>query len=134
VPKPKDRLPTFAEVVAGLPEADASSGYRSGTWVGPIGRGSVTYPAGVVWRLLQSDPDPRVIRRKVRDREGLVFEVQVVGDVRQIGPDDRDDYWAEVRPYLTGSIDREAGDHSDFRVGLFQDDAGQSMVVFERSC
>jgi hypothetical protein len=133
VVKKKGRPDTFADVVANLPEPGPPY-VPTGTWESPIREGELEHPDGVLWELIERDPAPIAVARSVRRRDVLVVEMYGPIYTREIPHDERNAFWAEVKPYYTQTISREPGDQTDFRAGLFIDAAGQRLLLFERDC
>jgi hypothetical protein len=128
-----ERGKSFAGIVAEV-EASGGGGGPVVAWSQPVVDGEFTDEHGVRWELrgdgsiawkrleqLLKDPEVRVLR----------FYGNAVRDV-PLG--ERESFSAEIRPYLTGKVFREAGDMTDFLAGEFTDGQHNHLLVVEQSC
>jgi hypothetical protein len=125
----KKRAETLAELTARLPEPRPS-----GAWPTPISVGQLEYPPGSAWQLREADPKVQAVAREISRPDVLVLETYAPDEPHEIPYPGRDAYWADVAPYYAGTINREPGDQTDYRIGLFEDAAGRTMLFFERYC
>jgi hypothetical protein len=50
---------------------------------------------------------------------------------RELTLAERDQYWSQVSPYLTGKGDEPM---TDYEVGEFKDEAGESLLIIQKTC
>jgi hypothetical protein len=119
---------TFAELLAEVDEPTSPPP----DWPAPIPDDHWTDPDGVCWRRRGEDLSVKQIERLIRDPQVTVLHVYQ--SALFVPPEDRHDLWLRMRPYLTGKVDRDPCDYTDFRAAEFKYDARRSMLVIEEYC
>jgi hypothetical protein len=143
VPRPENRPEeTFAEAVERLKREQPDDGrlpdgdHQGRVWQSPIASGCWTDDSGQSWRRRGGDPTAKRVERLVLDPDVRARYFYLWYEEREVPPADRAALWDAVKPYYTGRVSRTPGDsdHTDYDVGEFKNDTGQSLVIVEKSC
>ncbi|GAA0950618.1 hypothetical protein GCM10009554_50820 [Kribbella koreensis] len=129
-----ERGKSFAAILAEV-EASGGPGESAVAWSQPVLDGEFTDEHGVWWQLRGGDalmPWKRV-QQLLGDPEVRVLRVYA-NEARDVLPEERESFAAEIRPYLTDTVVRTAGDYTDFLAGEFKDEHHNHLLVVEESC
>ncbi|WP_328330367.1 hypothetical protein OHA70_08550 [Kribbella sp. NBC_00382] len=124
---------SFAAIVAEV-EASRGAGGPVVAWSQPVVDGEFTDEGGVRWQLRGDGSMPwKRVEQLLKDPEVRVLRVYA-NEASDVLPADRESFSAEIKPYLTGKVLREAGDWTDFLAGEFKDEQHNHLLVVEQSC
>jgi hypothetical protein len=124
---------SFAAIVAEV-EASGGGGGPVIAWGQPVVDGEFTDEGGVRWQLRGDGSMPwKRVEQLLKDPEVRVLRVYA-NEASDVLPADRERFSAEIKPYLTGKVVREAGDWTDFLAGEFKDEQHHHLLVVEQSC
>ncbi|MFI5711177.1 hypothetical protein [Kribbella sp. NPDC051620] len=130
-----ERGKSFAAIFAEAEASGSGPSEPSVAWSQPVVDGEFTDEHGVWWQLRGGDelmPWKRV-QQLLRDPEVRVLRFYA-NEARDVLPEERESFAAEIKPYLTSEIVRPAGDCTDFLAGEFKDEHHNHLLVVEQSC
>lgn len=127
-----ERGETFAEIL-GVVTASGGPGAEV-AWCQPVLDGEFTDEAGVLWELRGDDSPPwKRVEKLLRDPRVRVLHFYG-GETRDVLPEERESFAAEIGPYLTGKKGPTRDDYTDYCAGEFKDGQGNLLLTVEQSC
>jgi hypothetical protein len=105
-------------------------------WSSPIDIGEWTDECGETWWRRGGRPTTKRVEHPLANSEVRVRFVYLWYDHRDIAPDERPEFWARVKPYLTERISYAPrdSDQTEYEIGEFKNDLGESLLIVEMSC
>ena len=129
-----ERGKSFAAIFAEVEASGSGPSEPAVAWRQPLVDGEFTDEVGVWWQLRGDGSIPwKRVEQLLKDPQVRVLRFYL-NEARDVLPEERESFSAEIRPYLTDKIVRTAGDFTDFFAGEFKDEHHNHLLLVEQSC